>query len=49
MKIVIDNQWDIDYIEHLINEDIKYIKTKLEKREKLLSTIKFNKEAADFN
>lgn len=48
VTLELTNQWGIDYIEYLIIEDTKILQEKLDKRNKLLSTIKFAKELGDF-
>ncbi len=46
--IKIEKQWDIDYIKSLIVNDIKQLDEKMEKRNMLLSKIRFDEELKGF-
>ena len=48
MKVEFTNKTEIGYLERLIREDIEKLKSKVDRREKVWSTIKFAQELGDF-
>ena len=47
-KLEFTDDWEIDYIQHLVLEDIKQMEKKLQRRKNVATRIYFDKEKGDF-